>query len=206
MKQRNAELSKKKILEVSTRVFAESGFDGARVDEIAAKADVNKALIYYYFKSKKNILNIIIDSFLAEGVSVIMEMEASINNVQGEDFNMHHNINLLFDYLEHKREILVIILMESLKKGGDNPFIKIIKEYSSVKVEEIVKAMKAKGMSFHEDRIIWIISELFTGLIPSMMFSIFSGNLEEYFNINKKELRAKFITVMGMTHLQSHKE
>lgn len=36
-------------------LFAEKGFDGARVDKLAEMAKVNKALIYYYFKSKEAI-------------------------------------------------------------------------------------------------------------------------------------------------------
>ena len=41
--------SKERILAASEQIFAEVGFDGARVDDIALKAGVNKALIYYYF-------------------------------------------------------------------------------------------------------------------------------------------------------------
>ena len=48
--------TKLKILKAAEKLFAEKGFDGARVDDIAGNAGVNKALIYYYFKSKRDIL------------------------------------------------------------------------------------------------------------------------------------------------------
>src|SRR6188472_684649 len=41
------------ILEAAAREFAERGFGGARVDRIARRARVNKAMIYYHFKSKQ---------------------------------------------------------------------------------------------------------------------------------------------------------
>lgn len=41
------------LLNAATVVFAERGFAGARVDEIAARAGVNKALIYAYYGDKK---------------------------------------------------------------------------------------------------------------------------------------------------------
>ena len=44
--------SKERILNVAEKIFADKGFDGARVDEIAQRAKVNKALIYYYYKNK----------------------------------------------------------------------------------------------------------------------------------------------------------
>lgn len=41
-----------RILAAAADEFAARGFDGAKVDRIAARARVNKALLYYYFKSK----------------------------------------------------------------------------------------------------------------------------------------------------------
>jgi AcrR family transcriptional regulator len=44
-----------RILATAERIFAERGLAGARIDEIAAEAHVNKALLYYYFSSKRNL-------------------------------------------------------------------------------------------------------------------------------------------------------
>lgn len=45
--------SRKRILACAKSEFAERGFEGARMAEIAHKAQVNKALIHYYYKSKE---------------------------------------------------------------------------------------------------------------------------------------------------------
>jgi AcrR family transcriptional regulator len=45
----------RRILDAATEVFAEYGFSGARVDEIAARAGVNKATIYYHIGDKKKL-------------------------------------------------------------------------------------------------------------------------------------------------------
>ena len=52
---RNTTETKRKILNAAKKEFMYHGFDGARVDEIAARAQVNKQLIYYYFESKDNL-------------------------------------------------------------------------------------------------------------------------------------------------------
>ena len=44
-----------RILETAARVFAESGFAGARMDAIADRAGVNKATIYYHIGDKKTL-------------------------------------------------------------------------------------------------------------------------------------------------------
>jgi len=52
---RNAEATKVVILDAALKEFAERGLAGARMDEIAKIAAVNKALLYYYFKSKEQL-------------------------------------------------------------------------------------------------------------------------------------------------------
>jgi TetR/AcrR family transcriptional regulator len=48
----DAEGARQAILEAAEAVFAEHGFDGARVDAIAAHAGYNKSLIFQYFDDK----------------------------------------------------------------------------------------------------------------------------------------------------------
>ncbi len=50
-----AEQTKNRILEAAELAFAEKGLHGARVDEIAARATVNKRMIYAHFQSKEGL-------------------------------------------------------------------------------------------------------------------------------------------------------
>lgn len=59
---RNAEKTKARILESATREFAEKGYDGARVDEIALAAKVNKTTMYHYFGSKDNLFTAVLEN------------------------------------------------------------------------------------------------------------------------------------------------
>src|SRR5688500_18108075 len=47
--------ARERILAAATEVFAEIGFAGARIDEIAARAGVNKAMLYYYVGDKERL-------------------------------------------------------------------------------------------------------------------------------------------------------
>ena len=51
-KRRNPEATRRKLLAAARREFANSGLAGARVDEIATRAGVNKQLVYHYFGDK----------------------------------------------------------------------------------------------------------------------------------------------------------
>ena len=47
--------TEQKILEAASEIFLEKGHDGARMQEIADKAGINKALLHYYFRSKQKL-------------------------------------------------------------------------------------------------------------------------------------------------------
>jgi AcrR family transcriptional regulator len=58
---RNAENTKERIYAAATKIFAKMGFDGARVDKIAAAAKVNKQLLYHHFGSKDGLFTAVIE-------------------------------------------------------------------------------------------------------------------------------------------------
>src|SRR5881398_3445581 len=49
------------ILDAALRQFAERGYDGASVDDIAADAGINVAIIYRHFKSKEELHATVLD-------------------------------------------------------------------------------------------------------------------------------------------------
>jgi len=58
--------AKEKILQAAIDEFSHFGFEGARVDRIAEKADINKAMIFYYFSSKENLFKVVLTRVLSE--------------------------------------------------------------------------------------------------------------------------------------------
>jgi TetR/AcrR family transcriptional regulator len=59
--------TKEKILQAAKREFAECGFSGARIDAVARRAGVNKALVHYYFNSKEELYRQVRSRFLGIG-------------------------------------------------------------------------------------------------------------------------------------------
>jgi TetR/AcrR family transcriptional regulator len=52
--------TEQRILAAARQEFCERGLDGARMQAIADRAGVNKALLHYYFRSKENLFQVII--------------------------------------------------------------------------------------------------------------------------------------------------
>ena len=74
-KRRNAEATRARLIEAGEVLFAEQGFDRTTLDAIAAAADVNKAMIRYYYGDKDGLYASIIESVVAE---VLNELEARL--------------------------------------------------------------------------------------------------------------------------------
>jgi TetR/AcrR family transcriptional regulator len=57
----NDKLTEEKIFEAATEVFVEKGMDGARMQDIADEAGINKALLHYYFRSKEKLFTAVFE-------------------------------------------------------------------------------------------------------------------------------------------------
>ncbi|MEW8959358.1 MAG: TetR family transcriptional regulator [Moorella sp. (in: firmicutes)] len=77
MMERSAKGSRERILAAAEEVFAAKGIDGARVDEIATLARVNKRMLYHYFNSKEElytyVLKVNFEKSLAAGKKAFRE-------------------------------------------------------------------------------------------------------------------------------------
>lgn len=57
----NDKQTEEKIFEAATDVFVEKGMDGARMQDIATHAGINKALLHYYFRTKDQLFNTVFE-------------------------------------------------------------------------------------------------------------------------------------------------
>ena len=53
--------TEEKIFDAALAVFEEKGFDAARMQEIADRAGINKALLHYYFRTKDHLFEAVFD-------------------------------------------------------------------------------------------------------------------------------------------------
>jgi len=66
MSSRDGEATKRRILAAALHEFSAKGISGARVDAIARRAKVNKAMLYYYFESKEGLFQEVLGQPVAE--------------------------------------------------------------------------------------------------------------------------------------------
>jgi TetR/AcrR family transcriptional regulator len=113
VQRRNPEATRRKLLAAARREFAARGLAGARVDEIAARAGVNKQLVYHYFGDKDALYLAVLEWVYQE----IREQERKLN-LEGlaPELAIRKLIEASFDHLAAHPDFIVLLNDEN--RGG----------------------------------------------------------------------------------------
>jgi len=103
-----------KILTAASREFAQFGLAGARVDRIASRSGINKAMIYYYFRSKENLYQTILNRHFDEIGQLLEENLKAEDSFESVFSKLAQAYNLIF---ENQSEFVPIILREAASGG-----------------------------------------------------------------------------------------
>ncbi len=111
---RGEQTSRDLLLAAAHQEFASRGFEGARVDTIAAVAGVNKQLVYHHFGNKDDLYA----KVLERAYDGIRERERSLDLGQLKPAAaMRRLIEMSFDYLAENRDFVFLLTDENLHRG-----------------------------------------------------------------------------------------
>ena len=204
MKKRDSAETREKILRTAELVFAERGFDGARVDDIAKRAGVNKALIYYYFESKDEILNELFETLMEDGGQVQSESLTSIPDLSQKDMYRQFFEKSLEFALKH-RSLIKIALIESMKANSKHSnLLKRCAAIIDTEVEYIGKVYEDKGLDFPYTKKDFVSMEFLMGVMPIFNYAVYFDKLMEMYEMSEEELKEQFIEAFRTTHVLNH--
>jgi len=84
------------ILEAAKHVFVLKGFEGARMQEIADEAGINKALLHYYFRSKDKLFEaVFIDAFVKFVPTILITLNSNSPLFRKIEVFVDHYIDVL---------------------------------------------------------------------------------------------------------------
>ena len=101
--------TRENILEVAKDVFFKKGLSGARMQEIADLAGINKAMLHYYFTSKEQLFNVIFEKALGVFVGRIVEL---LNGEQPLQEKIEKYIDHTIDSLKNDPGITLFVINE----------------------------------------------------------------------------------------------
>lgn len=133
-----ADQTRARILDAAILIFSEKGLAGARTEEIAAAAQINKAMLYYYFKSKQQLY----DAALEQAVDdALAKVNATIGQGHSAGERLLYFALNHFDRL-HSRQTLHNLMhqeMARMKHGEKNTAPSIVERLFQPMIRQVGK-------------------------------------------------------------------
>ena len=116
---------KKNIIEIATQEFAANGFSGARVDEIAARTNTSKRMLYYYFGDKEGLFRAVLE----EGYRRMRQVEATrqFDPIEPEAA-LRSLVEFTFDHQNANADFIRLVMVENIHNGVHLARSKTIRE------------------------------------------------------------------------------
>lgn len=209
--------ARERIINAAIELFSRKGYDATTVNDIAGAANVNKALIYYYFKNKQDILDFMVDSILNDAVSGALDYiqtnivqmvrdghldikpdrlhfanDEAINAFLQNSYKFYERV---IDYVIAKKEIIRILVLESLKKGKhQNSLFRFMKFMSGNDENPFFKTISSADQDFvySEEMVLF---KFFFSIIPIVSFAAYFDDYKAVSSLSDAELRRSFMRV-----------
>lgn len=134
---------REQLLAVSRTLFAEKGFDGTSIEEIAARAKVSKPVVYEHFGGKEGIYAVVVDR----------EIEALLGALTGALSSPAHPRKLveaaalaLFDYIEASTDGFRILVRDSPVAQATGTFSSLIGDVATQVEHLLASQFKRQGL------------------------------------------------------------
>jgi len=134
------------ILDAAGRIFAKFGLAGARTDAIAAAAGVNKALLYYYFRSKERLYEAVVEDHFGEFNRQALEVLATPGPARAV---LLRYVSLHFDFISARHQSAP--LFQQVMMTGGNFLERLIRKYLTPRAVALGKLID-RGMRNGEFR------------------------------------------------------
>ncbi len=192
-KNRDKLVTEEKILKASLEEFGEFGYSGARVDRIAERAGVNKAMIYYYFENKE----VLYERVIRENTAMIFNRLSGVVSISDDPVvvlrSLLDNYITLVDSLDRN---VVKTMLRELASGGDF-FRKIAIPTLVLPMVQLIESLFGRGAG----------SGQFKSLDPYYTFIQLVGGIL-FFNMVRMPMQGTFLEekLFSGNYLESFRE
>jgi AcrR family transcriptional regulator len=115
---------REQLLDVGRRLFAERGLEGTSIEEIAARADVSKPVVYEHFGGKEGLYAVVVDREVERFLTMATRL------LQGEDKMEKFEVAAveLLRYIQDNSDGFRILVRDSNPSAGSGTYASLISD------------------------------------------------------------------------------
>jgi AcrR family transcriptional regulator len=132
---------REQLIAISRTVFAERGFDGASVEEIAARAAVSKPVVYEHFGGKEGLYAVVVD----REVRQLLDMMRAALTEGSARMLLEQSACALLDYIEQSSEGFRILVRDSPLGSATGSYASIMSDVARRVEGILVDEFKRRG-------------------------------------------------------------
>ena len=132
---------REQLIQISRTLFAEKGFDGTSIEEIAATAQVSKPVVYEHFGGKEGVYAVVVDREMQKLLSMITEALSASHSL----IKLERAALALLHYIEESSEGFRILVRDSHAASGTGTFASLISEIASQVEDVLADEFVARG-------------------------------------------------------------
>lgn len=125
---------REQLIAVARTLFAEKGFEGTSIEEIASRAEVSKPVVYEHFGGKEGLYAVIVDR---EVMALLAAIRGALDAATGQRDVMERATLALLDYVESSTDGFRILSRDSHVGAASGSFASILSDVAS-QVEDIL--------------------------------------------------------------------
>jgi AcrR family transcriptional regulator len=136
---------REQLIEIARGLFAERGFEGTSIEEIAARAEVSRPVVYEHFGGKEGLYAVVVDREVRRLLDMMRE------SLQGGTARalLEQAAMALLDYVEASSDGFRILVRDSPVGSASGSFISIISDVASRVEHILVEEFRSRGFD-HE--------------------------------------------------------
>ncbi len=133
---------REQLIEVARSLFADRGFEGTSIEEIAARAKVSKPVVYEHFGGKEGLYAVVVDR---EVRTLLDGIRGSLTSGRQRELIEQAALALL-DYIEHNTEGFRILARDSSVGSSSGSFATILGDIASQVEDILISEFAERGL------------------------------------------------------------
>src|SRR5206468_12660937 len=132
---------REQLIEIARTLFAERGFEGTAIEEVAARAEVSKPIVYEHFGGKEGLYAVVVDREVRQ---LLAMMRSSLTAGHPREL-LEQAAFALLDYIEESSDGFRILVRDAPVGSSTGTFASLISDIATQVEHVLVDEFKQRG-------------------------------------------------------------